>query len=293
MKNALFAAVAAETDPMYDAAVITPDGVEYWKNDSCNSCNNSHSVTKFFFSCAVGILEGQGKLSRTDPVTSFFSPDELPAGYDRRWDHVTVEDALRHKTGLDTIPYGVDEDGDREKIGDDYLKYVFSLRIEQKTGEYRRYSDAAYYLLSHIITKASGMNAEQFLNENLFLPLHFRQWALAKCPRGVPIGGGGLYARADDIARLGFTCACGGVYEGRRILPESWIADAMQHDYACTQFRDTDVFVKTGAKGQMVAFSQQRQAAAAWHGYSNDGNARNDRLLEAFVRYLDERSSTR
>jgi len=83
--------------------------------------------------------------------------------------------------------------------------------------------------------------------------------------------------------------ACGGVYEGRRILPESWIEDAMQNDYACTQFRDTDVFVKTGAKGQMVAFSRQRKAAVAWHGYSNDGNARNDRLLEAFVRYLDER----
>ncbi len=289
MKNAFFDAVLAETDPMYDAAVITENGTEYWKNDSCNYCNNSHSVTKFFFAGAVGILEMQGRLSRTDPVTSFFSPEELPPDYDRKWDSVTVEDALRHKTGLDIIPYGVDEDNDREKIGDDYLKYVFSLKIEQKTGEYRRYSDAAYYLISQIITKAAGMNVERFLNENIFLPLHFRQWAMAKCPKGVPIGGGGFYARSDDIARFGYVYACGGVYEGRRILPESWIEDAMQNDYACTQFRDTDVFVKTGAKGQMVAFSRQRKAAVAWHGYSNDGNARNDRLLEAFVRYLDER----
>lgn len=289
MNHLFFDAVLAETDPMYDAAVITRDGVEYRKNDNCNFCNNSHSVTKFFFASAVGILEMQGKLSRTDSVTSFFSPDELPPDYDRKWDAVTVEDALRHKTGIDTVPYGVDEDNDREKIGEDYLKYVFSLKIEEKTGEYRRYSDAAYYLIAHIVTKASGMNAERFLNETIFLPLHFRQWALAKCPKGVPIAGGGFYARSDDIAKLGYVYACGGVYEGRRILPESWIADAMKNDYACTQFRDTDVFVKTGAKGQMVAFSRQRRAAVAWHGYSNDGNARNDRLLEAFVRYLDSR----
>ena len=288
MNNSFFNAVLAETDPMYDAAVITENAAEYWKNESCNYCNNSHSVTKFFFATAVGILEGQGRLSRTDSVTSFFSPDELPADYDKKWDRVTVEDALRHKTGLDTIPYGVDEDDDREKIGDDYLKYVFSLKIEQKTGEYRRYSDAAYYLISQIITIAAGMNAERFLNEAVFLPLQFRQWALAKCPKGIPIGGGGLYARSDDVAKLGYVYACGGVYQNKRILPEGWITDAMKNDYACSQFRDTDVFVKTGAKGQMVAFSRQRRAAVAWHGYSNEGNARNDRLLEAFVRFLDE-----
>ncbi len=288
MSNSFFNAVLAETDPMYDAAVITEEGTQYWKNDSCNNCNNSHSVTKFFFASAVGILEMQGRLSRYDKVTSFFSPDELPDGYDKKWDLVTVEDTLRHKTGINTDPYCVDEDKDRENIGDDFLKYVFSLKIEEKTGEFRRYSDEAFYLIANIITKASGKNAEQYLNENIFLPLGFRQWAMAKCPKGIPIAGGGFYARADDIAKLGYVYACHGMYENRRILSDEWIHDAMQNDYACTQFRDTDVYVKTGAKGQMVAFSQQRKASVAWHGYSNQGNDRNDRLLEAFVRYLDE-----
>ena len=53
MSNALFDAVLKETDPKYDAAVITADGIEYYHNENCNYANNGHSVTKFFISSAI------------------------------------------------------------------------------------------------------------------------------------------------------------------------------------------------------------------------------------------------
>ena len=111
---------------------------------------------------------------------------------------------------------------------------------------------------------------------------------MALCPMGHPICGGGFYTRSDDMAKLGYTYACGGQYNGRQIISQKWIDMAMSNDFACTQFRDTDVYLKTGARGQMVAFSIPRKTAVAWHGCAANGNARNERLLEAFVRYLDE-----
>ncbi len=290
MSNALFCAFCNEKDPMYDIAVITEDGCEYLHNENSNFANNSHSVTKFFISSAIGILVSQGKLKLSDKVTEFFTKEEIGDNIDSGWYNVTVENALQHKTGMLHIPYGVDEDDHIALIGDDFLRYVFSIPIEAPPGTERKYSDAAYYLLGRIIAKASGKTAYEFIRENIAKPLGFRQWGMVLCPMGHTIGGGGLYIRSDDTARLGFLWANSGRLGEKEIISEDYINAAMENDYACTAFRDTDIFLKTGAHGQCVAFSQKRKAAAAWHGFSaNDGNGRNDRLLLAFSQYLDEK----
>ena len=129
MSNPLFDAVLKETDPMYDVCVITDDFTEYYHNDNCNYANNGHSVTKFFISSAIGVLVSQNKLKLHDKVTGFFTKEEMGDNIDPRWNEVTVEHALQHKTGLLHIPYGVDEDEHIGLIGRDFLKYIFSLKI--------------------------------------------------------------------------------------------------------------------------------------------------------------------
>ena len=293
MANALFEAVENEAAPMYDAAVITENGIEMWKNPVCHNANNSHSATKFFIATAIGQLCDAGKMSLDDKVTSFFTAEEMGDTLDKGWHDVTVRHTLQHKTGMEHIPYGVDEDDHIEKIGEDFLKYVFSIKIEFTPGEHRHYSDAAYYLLGRIINKASGEDTVAYLREHITKPLGFRQWAIALCPMGYPICGGGFFTRADDMAKLGYAYACGGMYDGKRIISEDWINMAMTQDFACTQHRDTDVYVKTGARGQMVAFSIKRKAACAWHGCAepDDEGKRNNRLLDGFLKYLDEKES--
>lgn len=290
MSNVFFDAVLKETDPMYDAAIITDDGVEYWHNENCNYANNGHSVTKFFISSAIGVLVTEGKISVEDKVLSFFSEEEIGTDIDNGWQKVTVEHCLQHKTGILHIPYGVDEDEHISLIGKDFLKYVFSLKIEAVPGTEYKYSDAAYYLLGRIIHKAAGVTAYEFIRDKLTEPLGFKQWGMLLCPMGHTIGGGGLYTRSDDNARLGFLWANGGRMGENEIISPEYIKVAMKNDYASTSFRNTDVYLKTGSKGQCVAYSLKRKAAAAWHGYSyEDGNNRNDRLLSAFCQYLDEK----
>ncbi|MCQ2461999.1 MAG: serine hydrolase [Clostridia bacterium] len=290
--NPLFEAIEKEEAPMYDAAVITAEGEEIWKNPVCHNANNSHSATKLFVATAIGMLCDRGQMSVDDCVTSFFSEKEMGDTMCPGWKNVTVRHALQHKTGMEVIPYGVDEDEHIALIGEDYLKYVFSIEIAHEPGSFYKYSDASYYLLGRIIAKVSGVNTIEFFRENLMKPLNFGQWAMTTCPMGYPICGGGFFARSVDTAKLGYTYAMGGVYNGKRIISKEWIEQAMANDYACTRFRDTDVYLKTGARGQIVAFSVQRKTAASWHGCSapDDNGKRNDRLLEAFVKYLDERN---
>lgn len=288
MSNSFLDFVQTETDPMYDAAIITENGIEYWHNPNSNHANNSHSATKLFIATAIGICCDRGLLTLDTKITSLFDKSEMPENMDDGWHEVTVYDALRHKTGMDEIPYNVDNDDHIEKIGPDFLKYIFSLKIMHERDTFRRYSDEAYYLLGRVIHKASGMMADKFLGENILKPLGFRQWAMALCPMGHPICGGGFFTRADDMAKLGYAYVCGGQYNGKQIISKEWIDKAMSSDFACTSHRNSDVYLKTGANGQMVAFSIPRKTAVAWHGCSENGNARNDRLLDAFMNYLDE-----
>lgn len=285
-----FKAVLDEEAPMYDAAVMDENGILEWKNPDSNSLNNSHSVTKFFIAAAVGRLRDEGRLDIDAPVTSFFAPERLPADMEPRWHNVTVRNTLRHMTGMgdDSIRYGVDEDDANTAIGDDFLAEVLRTPLPHAPEEYRRYSDAAYYLLSRIVGAASGTTADRYLNEAFFKPLGFGQWTMVCCPQGHPIGGGGLFARSRDIAKMGYLYAVGGVWDGKRLISEEWIELSKQNDFALGQFRDYDVWVKTGARGQMIAFSQSKKAAAAWHGcaFSDDEGRRNDRLLEGFVKHL-------
>lgn len=285
--NELFKAVENETEPMFDAALITSDGALTMRSPAANNANNSHSVTKFFIAAAVGVLCDRGALTVDAPVVSLFDKSLLPEKLDPGWRKVRVKDCLRHVTGIEKVPYGVDEDDDIERIGRDFLGYVLSLEISHEPGTFYKYSDAAYYLLGRVIAAVTGAPCDVFLKNEIFDPLGFRQWAMAKCPMGHPICGGGFFARSDDVAKLGYAYACGGVYEGRRIVSEKWVEESMASDYACTSFRGSDIYLKTGAYGQMVAFSRERRSAAAWHGFSNEGCERNDRLLEAYRRFLD------
>ncbi|MCQ2432201.1 MAG: beta-lactamase family protein [Clostridia bacterium] len=290
MSNALFDAVLSEDAPMYDCAVITERGTEVWKNPVCHSLNNSHSVTKLFTATLIGQLWDKGELCLDDPVTKFFSAAEMGVPADSRWREVTVRDALQHKTGIEIIPHELDEDESAAVIGDDFLGHVFSLRIMHAPGTFYRYSDEAYYLLARIAAKVSGLDGLALYRERIMKPLDFGQWSMVLCPMGYPLGCGGFFARSVDIAKLGFAYAMDGVYAGKQIISPEWIRLAMQSDFALQRHRGTDVFVKTGSRGQMAAFSMERHAACAWHGCSSpdDNGRRNDRLLDGFLAYLDE-----
>lgn len=289
--NKLFQAVLAEEAPMYDAAVITANGTEYWKNENCHNANNSHSATKFIVATAIGTLWDSGKLSLSDNIIDFFSEDELPDEYDSRWKNVKVIDLLQHKTGFTEIIGDVDDDNVLHGIGDDFLKFIISKPLGAEPGTFYKYSDASYYLLGRIIGKASGVDPVVYIRENVLKPAGFHQWAMACCPQGYPICGGGFFSRADDMARLGYAFACDGVNEkGKRIVSAKWIDNAMNNDFACGRFRDTDIFLKTGSRGQLIGFSRIRKAGVAWHGcaFTDDCGKRNDRLLLAFNSYLDD-----
>ena len=181
-----------------------------------------YSVSKVFTVTALGLLYDDGMLSTDERVTDILS-GSLPDGMDERWESVTVDDVIRHRWGIDHgfLDIDVEDIEEYERLygtRDDFLRIVLSARLPLKVGSKYVYSDAAYYLLSRIITVKTGISLTELLRKRLFTPMHFEETAWSRCPLGYTMGATGLFIRSADIAKLGQLYIDGGVYGGERYL---------------------------------------------------------------------------
>jgi len=81
-------------------------------------------------------------------------------------------------------------------------------------------------MLSAIVQKAVGAPLAEYLQPRLFEPLGIESPVWSKSPQGLSIGGFGMSIRTEDIARFGQLYLQKGVWQGKRLLPEAWVATA-------------------------------------------------------------------
>ena len=138
-----------------------------------------YSVSKVFTVTALGLLCDDGMLSTEERVVDILR-DLLPDGMDARWESVTVDDVIRHRWGIDHgfLDIDVEDIEEYERLygtRDDFLRIVLSARLPLEVGSKYVYSDAAYYLLSRIITVKTGISLTELLRERQKLRLHLRK----------------------------------------------------------------------------------------------------------------------
>ena len=75
---------------------------------------------------------------------------------------------------------------------------------------------------------STGEALLDYLRPRLFDPLGIDNPTWETDPRGISIGGTGLHITTEDIARFGQLYLQKGVWQGRQLVPETWIAEATQ-----------------------------------------------------------------
>jgi CubicO group peptidase (beta-lactamase class C family) len=193
-----------------------------------------HSLTKSITSALIGILVRQGKLRLDQPAPiAAWSATSDP----RRT--VTIDQLLRMDSGL---PF--DETGGPVNLAthmwfreSNMTAYAAKVPLEHAPGTAWGYSNLGYMLLSRVAMDAAGAHtavaAERFVRSALFAPLGMRNAVIETDVAGTPIGSSHVYASARDFARFGQFYLDDGVVDGRRILPEGWVA------YSHSQTLDT------------------------------------------------------
>ncbi len=138
------------------------------------------SVSKLITAAGIMHLQEEGLLNIKDTV---FGPrgiltDSLYSGTirDKNYYKITVEHLLRHQGGFYRDPMFSALDVmhqmnlDSPPTNDDYIRLVLKRPLRFMPGEWEKYSNFGYMLLSRIIEKVSGQEYEAFIQENILKP---------------------------------------------------------------------------------------------------------------------------
>ncbi len=195
---------------------------EHWLGD--NAANKPHilnSVSKTFTSTAIGFAVSEGKLKVTDKVISFF-PDKLPSEVSPYLQELEIRHLLTMSVGHDQDPTRAA----REPGNEDWVKAFLAYPIDHKPGTVYVYNSLATYMLSAIIQKVTGEKLINYLYPRFFRPLGIVGAVWQECPKGINTGGWGLFVKTEDMAKLGQFYLQKGNWNGKQLLPESWIEEA-------------------------------------------------------------------
>lgn len=190
-----------------------------WKPFSFDYTHMLFSLSKSFTSTAVGFAVQEGLLSVEDSVLSFF-PDEAPANPSENLKRMKIKHLLSMSTGHRTEPpYPYEE-------GADWVGNFLRHPVEYEPGTHFLYNTPASNLLSHILTKVTGLREDEYLKPRLFEPLGITDYFWEASPSGLPHGGSGLHLHTEDLAKFGLFLLHRGEWEGRQLLSADWIANA-------------------------------------------------------------------
>ncbi len=190
------------------------------------------SVTKSIVSTLTAIELQRGLLDSVDhPVVDFF-PEKTILHLDENKKAMTVQTLLDMTSGIEWREknYTPDETIMKMYRAPDRTEFVLSQPMSSNApGSQFYYNSGNPYVLSALITKLSKENAFEFAKKELFGPLGIASAKWGKVDaQGVTDGEAGLSLSPHDMAKIGYLYLHNGVWEGKQIIPSSWVERAKE-----------------------------------------------------------------
>ncbi|MDR1524768.1 MAG: ChbG/HpnK family deacetylase, partial [Tannerella sp.] len=194
---------------------------EQWFGDhAAGKPHIMNSVSKTWTAMATGFAVAENRIRVTDKVISFF-PDKLPEKIEPYLSELEIRHLLTMSVGHDAAALN----NVRRAEGADWVETFLAAPILQKPGSEFEYNSLATYMLSAIIQEVTGMKLLDYLYPRLFRPLGITGVTWEESPQGINAGGWGLYVKTEDMAKLGQFILQKGMWNGKQLIPESWIRE--------------------------------------------------------------------
>lgn len=234
-QNLDVAGFLGETDTA--ALLVIKDGriryEHYWLTGGPQVRWMSMSLAKSFTSALVGMAVADGRIANvSDPVTRYL-PELKGSGFDG----VPIKDILQMSSGTGWSEDYSDAQAPIFRLahlmatGGSFAAFPATLRRDIQPGTFNRYNSTETMVLGMLIERVMGKPIARLTAERLWQPLGATSSAFwLTDDMGMAMTFGGFNATARDYARLGELYRLGGVWKGRRILPESWINQSTTPD---------------------------------------------------------------
>ncbi|MEV3908280.1 serine hydrolase domain-containing protein [Streptomyces canus] len=180
-----------------------------------------YSLSKSFTATAAGFALAEGLIGLDDPVISYFPEFEADVTDPR-----SRAMLVRHVASMASGHLEETLDRARAQDRDELVRGFLLVPPDRDPGTVFAYNQPATYTLAAIVQRVTGQKLTEYLRPRLFEPLGIGEVAWIPDRRGRELGFSGLHATTDAVARLGLLYLRGGVWEGERLLSESWVAEA-------------------------------------------------------------------
>jgi CubicO group peptidase (beta-lactamase class C family) len=241
-----------------------------------------YSMAKSIVNALVGILVREGRLSVSQPAP-------VPAWRVERDPRqaITIDHLLRMTSGLALAEThsGFDPVSRMLYLERDMAGFAERARLEAAPGTRFDYTSGNTLILSRIVRDAVGGRAEDvlsFAQRELFGPLGMRGVTFELDATGTPVGSTYVLAPARDWARFGLLYLNDGMVDGRRVLPEGWVAYSSTRtlgtNYAAgfwlpgDPFWPPDAFFASGMLGQNVVIVPAERIVLVRVGLTDGGD---------------------
>lgn len=196
---------------------------DYEESSIVASFSVAKSITSILIGCAIedGLIK-----SEFDHIDKYLPELKIDGIH-----NLSIYDLLQMRSGLKYEESYWNPFGDAANFyyGTDIKKYVNELEFIHEPGTKFHYSSGDAQILGLLLEKVlNGKSISKYLEEKLWIPLGMEypaSWSLDK-KEGVEKTFCCLNARARDFAKIGSLYLKEGNWQGKQILPRSWVKKA-------------------------------------------------------------------
>ncbi len=184
-------------------------------------------MAKSFTSALIGIALGEKLItSLDDPLTRY-----LPELASNGWPEIRIRHLVGMCSGLGYHAGGFLPWNDEPRVyySPDLRKLAGQARSVAAPGTRFLYNNYNLVLLGMVLERATGGSVCAYLQEKIWKPLGMEfpaSWSLDSRTSGMEKMESGLNARGVDYAKFGRLYLRQGDWNGRQIVPESWVAES-------------------------------------------------------------------
>ncbi len=273
---------------------------KYYNGSHYQTLHDLRSATKSVLSLLVGIAEAHSYLPGLDHPVWDSVKEFAPKRPDPSWSELTLRELLTMTTGLywQTGPRLGERFIRRFHQSRKWADFILRLPIVPEQRGTFQYCSAGSHLLSVLLTKWTGLSALEYARRHLFHPLEISHVAWENSPEGHSSGHIGLHMTSRDMLKIGLLCLQGGEWEGRSLLPSSWLAQSLAphcppfHDYGRYGFHWWSAESRDGMRysyahghgGQQIYMIPELESVVVFTSESRVNRFKNPKgLLEKFI----------